>query len=511
MLKHALVLPVLLPFAVGALMILVGDRRLGWQRALGLASCVALLLVAIAAVDRTSSGRVDVYPVGGWPAPFGIVLVLDRLAALMLAVTAVVAVAALASVLMAEPGWDTRGRHCHPLFQLQLMGLNGAFITGDLFNLFVFFEVLLVASYGLLAHGRGAERLRAGFHYMVVNLAASALFLMGIALLYALTGTLNLADLAVRVPRVAPDDMPLVRAAAVMLFVVFAVKAAVFPLYLWLPRAYAAAAPPVSALFAVMTKVGVYAMLRVHALIFGVDAEAAGPWLLGAAVATSVLGILGAVAADTLAGMTAYLTLASMGTLLIAVGAFSGAGVSAALYYLVHSTLVIAALFLLAERIGGQRGDDRFRPSAPVAQPAALGALFAIGAASVAGVPPLSGFVGKLMILQSTAATPGRFGLWSVLLGTGLLAMIGLARAGSALFWKTAGARASAARPGLGPLLPTVALLVCGAALAVFAAPVQRFADATAEQLADRHAYATRILRGGNAPTSRPFPPEPRP
>ena len=245
------------------------------------------------------------------------------------------------------------------------MGLNGAFLTGDLFNLFVFFEVLLVASYGLLVHGRGAERLRAGFHYVVVNLAASALFLIGIALLYALTGTLNLADLAVRVPRVAPADAPLVRAAALMLFVVFAVKAAVFPLYLWLPGAYAAAAPPVAALFAVMTKVGVYAILRVHALIFGVDAEAAGPWLLGAAVATSVLGVLGAVAADTLAGMTAYLTLASMGTLLIAVGAFSGAGVSAALYYLVHSTLVIAALFLLAERIAGQRGDDGFGPRLP--------------------------------------------------------------------------------------------------------------------------------------------------
>ena len=204
-------------------------------------------------------------------------------------------------MLTAEPGWDTRGRHFHPLFQLQLMGLNGAFITGDLFNLFVFFEVLLVASYCLLVHGRGAERLRAGFHYVVVNLAASALFLIGIALLYALTGTLNLADLAVRVPRVAPDDAPLVRAAALVLLVVFAVKAAVFPLYLWLParlcRGGRRRSRPCSP---IMTKVGVYAMLRVHALVFGLDAERRPARGCSARrVATAVLGALGAFAAQT--------------------------------------------------------------------------------------------------------------------------------------------------------------------------------------------------------------------
>ena len=277
---HAAIVSVLVPSACAALMILVGDRRLRVQRALGLASCMTLVLIAIAAVLRTSSGAIEVYRLGDWPAPFGIVLVLDRLAALMLALTAVVAGAALAAVLTSDPGWDTRGRHFHPLFQLQLMGLNGAFVTGDLFNLFVFFEVLLVASYCLLVHGRGAERLRSGFHYVVVNLAASALFLIGIALLYAVTGTLNFADLAVRVPRVAPAEAALVHVAALVLLVVFAVKAAVFPLCLWLPGAYAAAAPPVAALFAIMTKVGVYAILRLHGSVFGLDAGAVGPWLL---------------------------------------------------------------------------------------------------------------------------------------------------------------------------------------------------------------------------------------
>jgi multicomponent K+:H+ antiporter subunit D len=506
---HAAIVSVLVPSACAALMLLVGDRRLRVQRVLGVASCVTLVLIAIAAVLQTSSGAIEVYRLGDWPAPFGIVLVLDRLAALMLALTAAVAGAGLAAVLTADPGWDTRGRHFHPLFQFQLMGLNGAFVTGDLFNLFVFFEVLLVASYCLVVHGRGAERLRSGFHYVVVNLAASALFLIGIALLYAVTGTLNFADLAGRVPRVAPADASLVHIAALVLLVVFAVKAAVFPLCLWLPGAYAAAAPQVAALFAIMTKVGVYAILRLHGSVF--DTGAVGPWLLVGAISTAGFGALGALAAPTLAGMTGYLTLASVGTLLIAVGAGSSAGSSAALYYLAHSTLVTAALFLLADRIAAQRGNDDFLPSRPVAQPAVLGGLFVIGAASVAGLPPLSGFIGKLTILQSTATTPGRPWLWSMILATGLLTMIGLARGGSALFWKTADAVEPAARVGFVALAPTFTLLAFGAALALLAAPVQRFSDAAAEQLAEHRLDAASVLHATGEPTTRPMPPEPRP
>ena len=511
--RHLLIAPMLLPFGSAALMMLVGDRRLRLQRALAAVSGTALLLLAATAVLRASSGTIDVYRLGDWPAPFGIVLVLDRLAALMLAVTAIVGTAALAAVLTADPRWDTRGRHFHPVFQLQLMGLNGAFLTGDLFNLFVFFEVLLIASYCLLVHGRGPERLRAGFHYVLVNLVASALFLVGVGLLYAVTGTLNLADLAMRVPRIGPDDAPLFRAAALVLLVVFAVKAAVLPLGLWLPRAYAAAPPPVAALFAVMTKVGVYAILRVNGFALGADggavAATAGPWLLGGALATAVLGALGALAAPGLAGMAAYLTLTSTGTVLVALGVPSGVGLAAALYYLVHSTLVIAALFLLAERIAMQRGDDRFQPSVAVAQPAVLGAMFLIAAASAAGLPPLSGFVGKLLILQSTAATGPAPLRWGVVLGTGLIALIGLVRAGSVLFWKTTEGPPPAGRSTLATLGPTVVLLACGAALALFAAPVQRFADAAAAQLSDRGRYAASLLIEAGPP--RPVPAEPRP
>ncbi len=512
--SHAVILPVLLPFLSAVLMVLLGDRRRGAQRALAAASCAALLVLGLGAVAHAAGGAIEVYRLGGWPAPFGIVLVLERLAALMLALTALVAVATLAAAI--GDRWDARGKHFHAFFQFQLMGLNGAFLTGDLFNLFVFFEVLLTASYGLLLHGRGAERLRAGFHYVLVNLAASALFLVGVALLYAVTGTLNFADLALRVPQVAPADVPLVRAAALLLLVVFAVKAAVFPLYLWLPRAYVAAPPPVAALFAIMTKVGVYAILRVHGAVFGADAGAAalvaGPWLLWGALATAALGVAGAFAAATLARLAAYLTVASVGTLLVSVAVFTGPSLGAALYYLVHSTLVIAALFLLAERIAAQRpaAGDRLAPDAPVAQPAVLGGAFLVAGASVAGLPPFSGFVGKLAILQATAALPATPVLWAVLLATGFLAMLALARAGSALFWKTAGAASAVAAPS-SSLVPAAALLACGVALAVGAGPAQRYADAAARQLLDRGPYAAAVLRESGSATTRPYPPEARP
>jgi len=513
--SHALIVPVLLPAACAVLLLLAGDGRIRLQRAAALLVCLGLAAVALDALGRTAAGAIAVYRLGDWPAPFGIVLVLDRLAALMLALTAVVAPAALVAAMTGPEPWDRRGRFFHPLFQFQLMGLNGAFLTGDLFNLFVFFEVLLVASYCLLLHGRGPERLRAGFHYVAVNLAASALFLLGIAALYAVTGTLNLADLAAAVPRLGPADAPIARAAALVLLAVFAVKAAVFPLYLWLPRAYAAAGPPVAALFAIMTKVGVYAIVRVHGLVFGADAGGAAlvaaPWLLAGAVATVVLGAVGAFAASGLARMAAYLTVASVGTLLVGVAVSSPAGLGAALYYALHSTLALAALFLLVERIAAQRGGDGFVPGPPVAQPAVLGTALGVAAVSIAGLPPLSGFVGKLALLQATGGLPSTPLLWTVLLGAGLAATIALARAASALFWKTAAAGAPAAPASLASLAPVAALLAAGLALAVFAAPVQRYTDATARQLADWRLYAPAVLRESGPRSARPFPTEARP
>lgn len=521
---HLAVLPVLLPAATAVLLLLIGDhggdahgghghRRLRWARGIALVSCGLGLLLAARLALQADTGALTVYRVGDWPAPFGIVLVVDRLSALMLLLTACVA---LPVVVYASGGWDAHGRHFHPLFQFQLMGLNGAFVTGDLFNLFVFFEVLLIASYVLMLHGQGKLRFRVGLHYVVLNLAASALFLVGVALIYALTGTLNLADLALRVPLVTGPDAAVLQAAALILLVVFGFKAALAPLSMWLPATYAAASAPVAALFAIMTKVGVYAIIRVHGVVFGADAGASAftvqPLLLPLALLTSVVGVLGALAAGTLPRLVAWLTVASVGTVLAAIGLFGAQAWSAALFYMANSTLVIAGLFLLSELVGAQRGDvaDSLEPASPVAQPQLLGLMLLLAAASVAGLPPLPGFIGKLMILEASASHAWAVAVWAVVLGVGFLTLVGLARAGSILFWNV---RVDGPVPGDAGASPrlvvaTLALIGAGVAMSVFAAPLQRYTAAAALQLVDRAAYARAVLpeQGGeNARTTRPY------
>ncbi|MDP2238859.1 MAG: monovalent cation/H+ antiporter subunit D [Burkholderiales bacterium] len=499
--NHMVILPVVLPALAAALMLALGKTRPAVQRAVGLACTALLFAVAATLLAQAPSDMPQVYALGNWPAPFGIVMVADRLSALLVALTALVALAALA---YAAQGWDNRGRHFHALFQFQLMGINGAFLTGDLFNLFVFFEVMLIASYGLLLHGLGAPRLRAALHYVVINLAASAVFLIAVSLLYGVTGTLNMAHLAERVAQVPPADVALVRAAGLMLLGVFAVKAALFPLYFWLPAAYSSACAPVAALFSIMTKVGVYAIIRVTTLIFGGDtgaAELTSPWLLPAALATLVLAALGALGAERFTGLIAYLTVASVGTMLAAVAAGGAAALSGALFYLVHSTLVIAALFLLAELLGRQRGiaADTLRAGPALLQPALLGLVFLLGAASVAGVPPSSGFLGKLMILKGTQDATAVAWIWSILLGASLITLVGCARAGSILLWNIAApqpaADAAPARPG--EWLPLATLLAGAVLMVVFAAPLKRYADATAAELLSRTAYIAAVLGPG--------------
>ena len=525
--QHLPILPVLLPAFTAIVLLLIGDqgslsershthRRLRWGRRIALASAtLGLLLAALLVADAAVADAPRVYRVGEWPAPYGIAIVIDRLGALMLLLTSLVALPVL---WYASGGWDARGRHFHALFQFQLMGLAGAFVTGDLFNLFVFFEVLLIASYVLLVHGQGRERFRVGLHYVVLNLAASSLFLIGVALLYAKTGTLNLADLAVRVPMIPAPDAAVLQAAALLLLVVFGFKAALMPLAMWLPATYAASSAPVAALFAIMTKVGVYAIIRVHGVVFGdgagASALAAQEWLLPLALATSAMGVVGALAAHTLPRLVAWLTVSSVGTVLAGIGLYSTEGWTAALFYMVNSTLVIAGLFLLSELVGAQRGDaaDRLLPASPVAQPMLLGLLLLLGAASTSGLPPLPGFIGKLMILQAASAHGWAIAVWTVVLGVGFLTLIGLARAGSILFWNvqrggpsTAAVLSGASVPLLGA---TIALLGAGVLMSAMAAPIQRYMHDTALQLADRDAYARAVLPesgGAAADTALPY------
>ena len=512
--QHLPFFSVLLPALTAVVLVLIGDsrastdpeaaariaRRQRYQRWVSFGSALLGFGMATVLLSHAQHGVIVSYAVGEWQAPFGINLVLDRLSALMLLLTYMVAVPALA---YACCGWDRRGRYFHAMFQFQLMGLAGAFLTGDLFNLFVFFEILLIASYVLLIHGQGAKRLRMGVHYVILNLVASALFLLGLGLLYASTGTLNMTDVALKVALLTGDQAVLARSAAVVLLIVFGLKAALFPLYFWLPNTYAAASAPVAALFAIMTKVGVYGIIRVHALIFGVNAgESAlvlAQWLLPVALLTSLLGALGALAAHSLKRLVAYLTVSSVGTILIAVSLSTQSSLAAALYYLMHSTLVIAGLFLFVELIALQRGKtkDILQPALRMQEPISLGLLLLLGAASVAGLPPLPGFLGKLMILNSASGLPHHAVVWAVVLSVGLLGMIGLARAGVILFWHVPeDTQPDQAAPPINRVLVgmTLLLLSMGCVMATFAAPMQRYMQATAQQLYDRPAYAQAVL-----------------
>ncbi|MEA3275663.1 MAG: monovalent cation/H+ antiporter subunit D [Pseudomonadota bacterium] len=506
--SHLVLLPVLIPLVGGALLLLTGGLGTRVERTIALAATAALLPVALLLLSRAASGEILIYYLGDWPAPYGITLVVDRLSALMLTLAAVLA---LASLLYAVAGDDRRGRYFHPLFQMQLLGINGAFITGDLFNLFVFFEILLIASYALQLHGGGAARVRAALHLVVLNLAGSSIFLIGIGAIYAATGTLNMADLAVRVSAAQADQAGLLRAGGLLLLVVFALKAALVPLGFWLPPAYTAASAPVAALFAIMTKVGVYAILRVHGLVFGPEAGPAAslavPWLVPVGLATIAVATLGVLACRELHRLLAHLVVLSAGTLIVALGLDSEAATSAALYYALNSTLVGGGLFLLADLIARERGEARtFLDRAQgVARPALLGTLFFVGAVGVAGLPPFAGFAAKVYILQSAVAGPAATWVFSVVLVSGLLLIVALSRAGSGIFWRIGDTPPAGERAGLLPTSSAAFLLLGTVVLMAGAGPITAFTQATASQLADRAAYVGGVManQGVSTPASQ--------
>ncbi|MED5619652.1 monovalent cation/H+ antiporter subunit D [Ideonella sp. BN130291] len=542
--QRLLVVPVLLPLATAAVLLLLADRRRALAAALSLASAVAGLGLAIALlwwVDRHDApAAFGVYLPGNWPVPFGIVLVVDRLSALMMVLAGSAGVAALAFSLAR---WHRAGVHFHPLFQLQLMGLYGAFLTADLFNLFVFFEVLLAASYGLLMHGGGSDRVRAGLHYIAINLVASLLFLIGVALLYGVTGTLNMADIAHKLPQVPASDRGLLHAGAAILAIAFLAKAAVWPLNFWLPPAYAAAGAPVAALFAILTKVGVYALLRLWTLCFPASAGASalfgGGVLAWSGLVTLAFGAVGMMASQRLDRLAGFSVIASSGTLLAAIG-FDTPGLSTgALYYLASSTLAGCALFLLVELMERARqvelapppDDDDHLPDFLDAEPprdanlddeeevlighalpgalAFLGLAFLLCTLVVAGLPPLSGFIGKLAMLSALLDAPvGAAGLaagrtlFVLLIVSGLLAATALVRVGIRHFWAPAGRPAPRLR--IVECLPIGLLLGACIALVLQGEAALAYMRATAEALHQPQHYIGAVL--GSRPVTRGGP-----
>lgn len=501
--SHLAAWPVFLPLITGFILMLAHMGGIRLQRAVSFLAVIGLVLLSAALISATSTDQYQVYLLGNWTAPFGIVLVLDRLSALMVTVTSLLAAGALWYAMTTDT--DKKGAHFHILFQMLLFGLNGAFLTGDVFNLFVFFEVLLLASYGLLLHGNGRLRTKAGLHYVVINLIGSTLFLFAVGALYGVLGTLNMADMAAKIAVAPQEDLGVIAAAGLLLLVVFGVKAAMFPLYLWMPSAYANTSAPVAALFAIMTKVGIYSIIRVHGTIFGSEAGELSyyyaPWVLGLGLITLLLAALGVMAARGLREQVAYLVLASVATLLVGVGLMSPAALSATLYYLIHSTLIAGAMFLLADVILKGRGsyEDRFESGPAMPNAILIGSIFMIAAIAMTGMPPLSGFFGKVLILSAALDDSWFAVTTTVVLVSGLITILSMARTGSLIFYKTLPEESVSASERGEPLnrmafIAVIGLLLASPILVVFAQPITAFTEATANQAFNSAAYINAVL-----------------
>jgi multicomponent K+:H+ antiporter subunit D len=499
-----------------------GERHRNINAAINVVVAFGLIAISIAllgAADAAPGGVASVYRLGNWPAPYAIVIVVDRLAALMVLLTSLLGSAA---AVFSLARWHRVGVLFHPLFQFLLMGINGAFLTGDLFNLFVFFEVLLAASYGLVLYGSRSTQVIAGLHYIVVNLVASLLFLVGVSLIYGVSGTLNMADLAARVPAIPAGDRALLEAGVGILATAFLVKAGMWPLGFWLPGTYAVAPPPAAAIFAVLTKVGVYIVLRLSLLLFGGQASTSGQfgaeWLFFGGMATVVFGAVGSLASQDMARLAAFSVLVSSGTVLAAIGLGQVGVTAGALFYLVSSTLALGAFFLLIElaergrepgadvlavtrELYGEEDEPEESEEIGIAIPATMGilSLALMGCALVlSGLPPLSGFIAKFALLTA-ALNPPNGGIpitaWlflTVLIASGLAALIALTRAGIRIFW--ASGDRTVPRVRLIEIAPVAALLLFCVAQTIEAGPIMRFMQSTAQSLHFPHNYVDEVI-----------------
>jgi len=499
--SHWIIAPVILPALLAPFIVLAARYHLGIQRVFAVAGTLALVAIAAALAWQTSDGTVLFYRLGDWAAPFGIVLVGDKLSTMMVLLTSLLALFVLLYAI--GSGWDERGRHFHALYQFQLMGILGAFLTGDLFNLFVFFEVLLIASYGLMIHAGGDARLRAGVQYVLFNLIGSTLFLFALGAIYAETGTLNMADLAERVALIDPEETVGIRLAAVLLLLVFAIKAAVVPLHFWLPSSYAEAPAPVAALFAIMTKVGAYAIIRVYTMVFhpevDVTAGLHGLWLLPAALISLAIGMIGVLAAKTLDRLVAFSVIGSMGMVMVAIALFTPSGIAAALYYIVHSTLAASVLFLVSDLVRTGRANLDLTPQAPISGAALTAGMFFAGAIAMAGLPPLSGFLGKLLVLDAAWDSSLMVWVWVIVLSSSLISILGFARAGSVVFWKAHAVEPladmePATRPTSLAYAAVGGLFALLVAHTVFAGQVHGYTTKMAAELFQPDAYKTTVL-----------------
>lgn len=512
MIHHVvLILPIALPLATMSVLLLAW-KSVAAQKVIGVTGSTLLLLSAAGLWRLVDRHGLLVLPVGNWPAPFGITLVADRLSSIMVLLAGTmmfaVSVYSLATV-------DDRRVNFgfHPLVQLLLMGVCGAFLTGDLFNLYVWFEVMLIASFVLLTLGGERGQLEGAIKYVTLNLVSSAVFLAAIGVIYAATGTLNMADLALKL-RSFPDE-DVVSVLAMLFLIAFGTKAAVFPLFFWLPASYHTPPVAVSAIFAgLLTKVGVYSLIRAFSLLFVTDVEFTHSLLLVIAGLTMVTGVLGAMAQNEIRRILSFHIVSQIGYMLMGLALFTPLALAGSIFYIIHHIVVKTNLFLIGgvaeQRFGGGRLSDigGLSRSAPV-----LATLFFLSAMSLAGVPPLSGFFAKLVLIRGGLDAES-YVIVATALGVSLLTLFSMTKIWAEAFWKPAPAEA---RPVVLPretsrryraclFGPTVLLAAITAGLGVVTGPVMNASMATAEQLLNPDTYIDAVLHPAGESGVQPPP-----
>lgn len=497
--KILLVLPILIPCLAAALLLLAWHWRAA-QRSLSLAAAAGLLVASLVLLREVATNGILAVQVGDWPAPYGITLVADIFSAIMVVLTGFMGFA----VVLYSMATIDRAREAfgyHTLLHALLMGVCGAFLTGDLFNLYVWFEVLLMASFVLLALGGERAQMEGAIKYVTLNLISSALFLAAVGILYGMTGTLNMADLAVKLE--ASPEPALTTAVAMLFFVAFGIKAAMFPLFFWLPASYHTPPVAVTALFSgLLTKVGVYGLIRTFTLVFGDASGQTQPLILLLAALTMITGVLGAVAQYDFRRLLSFHIVSQIGYLLMGLGVMTTAALAAAIYFMVHVVLAKSALFLVSGIVERLRGTYELKSLGGLyASHPALALLFLIPALSLAGMPPLAGFFAKLSLLQAGLAAE-RYAVVGAALVVSLLTLFSMIKIWNEAFWKPppqnsqgeAGARGLAAGETLALYAPVVALAAAIVALGVGAESLMSLAQRGAEQLLDKQGYVSAVL-----------------
>ena len=486
-------IPVILPLLGAALSILLGKFRYA-QRTIGLIVLTATSAASVALLVRADDEGIVVTEAGGWAAPMGITYVVDRLSGIMLLVASLMLLVVLVYAI-GEGGAERRHVAFHPVYLVLAAGVGASFITGDLFNLFVAFEMMLMASYVLITFGASRQQMRAGTTYVVISLVASTFFITALALVYAATGTVNMADLAQRMPQLSEE----VRAGfSILLILVFGMKAALFPLHVWLPDSYPSAPGPVLAIFAgLLTKVGVYAIIRTQTLLFPPESRQ-GTLLLVIAALTMLVGVLGALAQDELKRLMSFHIVGQIGYMILGLGLFTVAGLSAVVFYIGQTILVKVNLFLVVGLVGRHSGSSRISHVGGVARSApVLAACFALPALSLAGLPPSSGFVGKFALIDAGAISE-QWPIVVVALTVSLLTLYSMTKVWAGVFWGEAEVPLAGESPRASVLmmLATGVTVALSVAYILAAGPIHDLATRAGTDLLEPSIYIDSVLGG---------------